>query len=218
MWQGALRCGDLFKRQRDARRPWSPELDTHRDLLSSALVRDMNREVIGPKLLLRLKPTKADYAGEQGLVRGFVLDTSPKSISAAAAIRDMLLHDPTAGDPWHAPLFRDRSTGRAITYETSQTAVASALKRAGFPELSGGSHALRIGGTTTLANAQRGWQMVSGSIGGWVSESRHLYMWVTEQRPDMATAKIGRGSSEMRAQSDGQWGRTTARVSHRREA
>ncbi len=167
--------------------------------LSSALGRDMNGEVIGAKLLLWLKPTKADYAGKQGLVRGFVLDNSLKSISASTAIRDMLLHDPAAGDPRYTPLSRNPSTGGEITYETFQTALATR----GFSRTRRGSHALGIGGTTALANAQSGEEMVAGWIGGWASESQRVYMSSRNRAPiwqrgrlDRVLARCGRRATD----------------------
>lgn len=36
--------------------------------------------------------------------------------SAAAAVRDMLEHNPTVGKMIETPLFRDPTTGREITY------------------------------------------------------------------------------------------------------
>lgn len=48
-WQGVLRSSDLIKKQRDARRPWIADRETHRGRLAVDTARDLHGRVIGPK-------------------------------------------------------------------------------------------------------------------------------------------------------------------------
>lgn len=71
----------------------------------------------------------------------------------AAAIQEMLRHNPKTGRPYDTPLFRDTETGLEITYAKGPALFKRALTQAGFPEMATGLHNLRAGGSTAYANA-----------------------------------------------------------------
>lgn len=95
------------------------------------IARDSSGRVIGFGLTLRLRPTKTDMAGKSGAVRTFVLDDEPHALSAAAAIRQMLAHDPSAGAVEKIPLFRDVETGKELidTQQGSSLVQAQGYRR-----------------------------------------------------------------------------------------
>lgn len=95
-------------------------------------------------------------ASESRAVRTFVLDDEPHALSAAAAIRRMLEHDPSVGPVEHIPLFRDLETVKKITYSKAATLFKLKLTEAGFEEVATGLHSLRSGGATAYANADEG--------------------------------------------------------------
>lgn len=109
------------------------------------MARDAGSRILCAGLTLRLKPIKTDVAGDSGAVRTFVMDVQPNALSAAAAIKDMLAHDPTEVEAEHAMLFRDPETGRKITCTKAATLVKRLLSEAGFLELATGLHSFRAG-------------------------------------------------------------------------
>lgn len=176
-WQGACRCGDLLRGKRYAgSQAWCPQFDTHRGRLAFSHV-DGTSGVL--RATLRLKPGKTDPTGEKGFEKTFLVDESPDSLSAGAALLDMLIRDGVAGDRTLVPLFLDPRTGRELTYVQAAADLRRLLLLAGFPELSVGMHSLRIGGATCCASV--GGEYVSGCLGVWQSKCRRKYMYAMRE-------------------------------------
>ena len=101
---------------------------------------------------LPLKPGKTDPTGEKGFQKNFLVGEGPSSLSAGAALMNMLMRDSVPGDQALVPLFLDPRTGRELAYVQAAADLRHLLLLAGFPELSVGTHSLRIRGATCCAN------------------------------------------------------------------
>lgn len=193
-WQGVLRSGDLIRSKGGSRRSWAAHLDTHRDLLEVGVARGLDGRPVGAGFKLRLKPTKTDRSGEKKLSRTFVLDERAGSLSAAVAIRDMLIGDPHIGDGSVVPLLRDPTHGGELKYEDSLACFKRMARKAGFPELADGLQSLRRGGATAIANSRNGGEMAMRASGAWTSDARWKYVWASEEKMAEVSMAIGRES------------------------
>lgn len=94
-WQGALRHGDVLRREIYIDKPWSPEEDTHRGRITLCEFRDSNGRLIGDKLILIMYYTKTEQSGTAGCSKRFILDNQDGGIGAADELLEMLRHNPS---------------------------------------------------------------------------------------------------------------------------
>jgi hypothetical protein len=193
-WQGVKRSGDLIEPKASQGTPWSPARCLHRGRLRVVRARDASGAVIGKTLVITNKPSKVNPTGEKRDESYYPVDRDPRALSAAVAIEQMLLGDPCPEAPESVPLFRDPSTGCELTYSDVCAFLDYWLTRAGFRELATGTHALRAGGATSVANLCPDGQLLSGLMGHWASSSQYLYVWAMQHRLEEAARVIGRPS------------------------
>ena len=148
-----------------------PLRDTHRGRLSAEWAYDATG-LRYRRYILRLKQSKTDPTGEENWEVSFRIDRDAGTLSAGAAIADMLGQDP---DPpgvaiEHLPLFRNPLTDREISYADSRARLDAALRASGNEALASGLHSLRIGGATALASDPAGGEFVAGCAGLWTSD------------------------------------------------
>jgi len=191
-WQGVKRSGDLIEPKASQGAPWDPSRCLHRGRLRVVKARDATGAVIGRTLVITNKPSKVNPTGEKLDESYYPVDREPGALSAAVAIERMLLGDPRSGAPEHVPLFRDPSTGCELTYSDVCAFLDYWLTRAGYPELATGTHALRAGGATSVANLCPDGLLLSGLMGHWSSSSQYLYIWAMQHRLEEAARVIGR--------------------------
>jgi hypothetical protein len=113
-------------------------------------------------------------------------------LSAAVALVEMLRGDPRTGPANQIPLFVDPRTGVEVTYAAVAAFLDFWLSRAGFPELATGTHALRAGGATSVANLCADGSLLAGLMGNWSSSAKYQYVWVMRHRVEGAAREIGR--------------------------
>jgi hypothetical protein len=82
-----------------------------------------------------------------------------------------------APGPDQVPVFVDPRTGLEITYAAVSAFLDYWLTRAGFPALATGTHALRMGGATSVANLRSDGHLLSGLMGSWSSSAQYQCAW-----------------------------------------
>ena len=170
---------------------WDPRRCLHRGRLRVVAARDASGRAIGKTLVFANKPSKINPDGAKRDETYYPIDRTPGAVNAAAAVEAMLRGDPWDGALEDAPVFRDPATGREITYAAVCAFLDYWLARAGFPELATGTHALRAGGATSVANLCTDGQLLSGLMGHWSSSSQYLYVWAMQHRLEAAARVIG---------------------------
>jgi hypothetical protein len=104
----------------------------------------------------------------------------------------MLRGDPRSGPPEQQPVFVDPWTGCELTYAAVCAFLDYWFRKAGFPELATGTHALRIGGATCVAHLCADGNLLSGMMGSWSSSAQYRYVWAMRHRVEDAAREIGR--------------------------
>jgi hypothetical protein len=191
-WQGVKRCGDLIAPKKVQGRPWDPRFCLHRGRLRVVPAYDASGRAVGRSLIIDNIPNKINPAGERKDESYFPVDHTPGALSAAVAIWDVLRHDPRRGPKSAIPLFVDPDTGLEITYSAVSSFLDYWLTRAGYPELATGTHALRAGGATSVANLCSDGHLLSGLMGNWSSSAQYQYLWAMRHRLEEAAREIGR--------------------------
>lgn len=155
--------------------------------------------------MVLLKPSKTDPSGEESWEVSFRVDDDPDSLSAGAAILNMLKRDdsPLGTNLEAVPLFRDPLTGLEISYEASRRALAERLQEANYGELARGLHSLRIGGATALANDPQGGDFIAGCAGLWTSGCKYRYFHAVRERLESASHSVGRRAGDSLARRPG---------------
>jgi hypothetical protein len=197
-WQGVCRSGDLLRGKKGrGRTQWNPALDTHLGRLSVEAVRAPDGIITRRRrIILALKPTKTDPTGERGFEKTFIIDKDPDSLSAGAAIFDMLAKSPLLSSPLPAeeiPLFYDPRTKRELAYTDAAADLKSLLMKCGHQELATGLHSLRIGGTTCAAAT--GGEYVSSCLGLWSGNTRYTYLHAMRDTIEDTCCRMSRGDS-----------------------
>ena len=189
-WQGVMRSADVIKSKKDSARPWDPARDTHRGRVGVDIVKDLQDSRNRVRISLAVKPTKTDVGGESGFVKTFILDDDPTSLSAAAAVFEMLKRDPDGDHISKVPLFLDPATRKEVVIEESVKRLRECLTSAGLPNLATGAHCLRIGGATAYANSLDGGDLVAGLMGLWRSDAKDGYIHACAPRLEYAGRRI----------------------------
>ena len=191
-WQGVKRCGDLIAPKAITGRPWDPARCLHRGRATMVPARDALGRVVGRSVLIDNIPNKVNPTGEKKDETYLPVDASPGALSAAVAILAMLRADPRPGPEDQIPLFVDPGTGLELTYAAVAAFLDYWLTEAGFPELATGTHALRAGGATCVANLCADGSLLAGLMGNWSSSAKYQYVWSMRHLLEGAAREIGR--------------------------
>lgn len=191
-WQGVKRSGDLIEPKATQGASWDPARRLHRGRLSVVPARSAAGVVIGKSLRISNKSSKVNKLAKKIDESFFPMDRTPGALCAVVALVAMLRGDPRDQPPEQVPLFRDPETGREILYADVCAFLGYWLTRAGYAELTTGTHALRAGGATSIANMRSDGQLLSGMMGHWASSSQYLYIWAMQPRLEEAARTIGR--------------------------
>jgi hypothetical protein len=141
---------------------------------------------------LFLEPSKVSPTGEKEDLSYYPVDRAPGVLSAAVLIPDMQRLDPRPSPPEQVPLFVDPAAGLEITYFALSSFLDYWLRRAGCPELATGTHALRIGGKTGVANLCADGALLTGLMGSWTSTTKYRYVWAMRHRVKEAARTTAR--------------------------
>jgi hypothetical protein len=190
-WQSVSRFSDLIRGKKvPSQKGWNLD-DMHRGRVNFEVDK---QAPAGLSVRLDMPPSKTDQAGERGFIKHLPVDLDPESISAGAAICDVLKHDVQLQADQTLPLFLDSTTGKQMTYRYATTELKRLLHEAGFPELASGWHSLRIGGATTAANLST--DVVAGFMGCWSSDAKYGYFWAMRGRIGRVSVEMGRATSD----------------------
>ena len=126
-------------------------------------------------LVLMMHPCK-NMRQLSGKTCPLVIGAGGRYVDAVAEVRNMLAVDPTPdGRAGSTPMFRDPTTGLALTATIINFEVKRCMRAAGDDPTQFSTHSLRIGGATALFAAGAD-QTVIRTMGRWSSDLYRLYV------------------------------------------
>lgn len=120
-----------------------------------------------------------------------VIGAGGTHVDAVAEVRNLLRVDPAPDD---APLFRDPSTNKPLTYHYMLTVVHQLVSSIGLNPAEYGTHSLRIGGASALFAAGAN-DTVIRTMGRWSSDIHRLYVRACYEQCLDWTRRCGSASS-----------------------
>lgn len=192
MFQGACRPSDILNEKLDF---WN-ERDVSRAFVRTARTTTTDGTLGKPKYILSLMTTKTDTNAFAREKKSLVYDSTKESVSAAAAIYDMLYRDKSSSRDCDTPLFRIPGTLKPLTIAECNEAFLLAAHNAGIDTKNFSTYSLRSGVGTAYMDAESGGAFIAKAVGGGKQTSNMLrYVHASDKRVDEESLQIGRVSS-----------------------